>query len=188
MTDSAATPGKAERTRAHIFRVALELFEHHGYEEVTVARIAEAAGVSEMTVYRHYPSKDALLLDDPFDPLIVAAIAARPRQDPPLRRAIDGVRAAWRELPLEHAEEVRRRLRLAVAPSLRAAIDRNTAATEAAVAARLEADGADPAAARVAAAATLAALMAGLLHWAEGDDGALGEAVLAALDVLEGAA
>ncbi|MEO8528517.1 MAG: helix-turn-helix domain-containing protein [Pseudolysinimonas sp.] len=178
--------GKAERTRAHIFATALELFEAEGFEAVTVARIAEHAGVSEMTFFRHFATKDALLLDDPYDPLIVAAVAAQPRDLPPIRRAVAGIRDAWAEFPIEQAEEIRRRLRVASSPALRLAVSRNTATTERVVAEQLERDGADPASARVAAAAVLAALMAALLHWAQSDAGELGTAIGRGLDVLEG--
>ena len=180
-----AESGKAQRTRERIFETALALFDEHGYEAVTTARIAREAGVSEMTLFRHFATKDALVLDDPYDPVIVAAIAEQPA-GPPLRRAVAGLRAAWDAMPLEHTEELRRRLRIAAEPALRTAIHRNTAATERAVAAQLEADGTAPWAARVVAAAALAGLMAGLLDWASRDTGTLGSAVTAALDILDG--
>jgi AcrR family transcriptional regulator len=177
---------KAERTAARLLEVALDLFDRDGYDGTTVARIAAAAGVSEMTFFRHFGSKEALLLDDPYDPMIAAAVAAQPRDLPPLIRAAAGIRASWARIP-ETAESVRRRLRLAADPALRGAVTRNTLETERVVAAQLVADGADPAAARIAAAALLAALMAALLDWAAGDDeSTMGTAIERALDVLEG--
>ncbi len=175
---------KAERTRLRIFDVAMRLFEADGYDAVTVARIAEAADVSEMTFFRHFATKDALLLDDPYDPLIAAGIAAQPRALPPMRRAIDGVRSSWSELPVAASELVRRRLRLADSPSLRGAIARNSAETERVIAAQLVADGTTTRDAAVAAAAVVAALMAALLNWAASDDDSLSDAIGAALDVL----
>ena len=50
-------PGKAERTRARILTAAMDLFTRGGYEKTTVAQIAAAAGVTEMTFYRHFGSK-----------------------------------------------------------------------------------------------------------------------------------
>ena len=35
---------------------ALDLFEEHGYDNVTVDQIASAAGVSHMTFFRHFSS------------------------------------------------------------------------------------------------------------------------------------
>jgi AcrR family transcriptional regulator len=178
---------KRERTAARIFAVALGLFERDGYEATTVGRIAAEAGVSEMTFFRHFATKDALLLDDPYDPLIAAGIAAQPTHLPPLTRAIAGVRAAWTEVPIEGGELMRRRLRVAATPALRGAVSRNTLDTEHVVAGQLVADGADPVSARVAAAALLAAMMAALLDWAAAaDDRTMGSAIEQALRVLEG--
>lgn len=51
-------------TRERLEAVALELFERDGYDEVTTARIAGAAGVTQRTFFRHFPTKlDALLGD-----------------------------------------------------------------------------------------------------------------------------
>lgn len=177
---------KRERTAARIFQAALALFERDGYEATTVAAIAAEAGVSEMTFFRHFATKDALLLDDPYDPVIAQGIAAQPVDLPPLRRAIAGVRAAWAEVPLAGGDLLRRRLRIAATPALRGAVSRNTLETERVVAEQLVADGADATEARVAAAAVLAALMAGLLDWAGADDDrSMGAAIERALAVLE---
>jgi AcrR family transcriptional regulator len=179
---------KSERTAARIFQQAIALFERDGYEATTTAAIAAAAGVSEMTFFRHFATKDALLLDDPYDPVIAAGIAAQPRDLPPLARAIAGVRGAWTEVPLEAGDLMRRRLSIAATPALRGAVARNTLETERVVAEQLVADGADPAGARVAAAALLAAMMAALLDWAaSADDRTMGSALEQALTVLEGA-
>jgi len=50
-----------EQTRAEIVRVAFDLFGKHGYEEVPVEKIAEAAGVSRATFFNYFPQKDILL-------------------------------------------------------------------------------------------------------------------------------
>ena len=182
-----ARPGKVERTRARILTAAIDLFTRAGYDKTTVAQIAAAAGVTEMTFYRHFGSKDQLLVDDPYDPLIVAAIAAQPRTLSPLHRAARGVRSAWRNQPITDEEPVRERLAIvAVTPSLMPAVRGGTAATETAIADQLTRDGADATDAAVAAAAVMAALMTGLLRWASANDGArLSAAIERSLDVLE---
>ena len=70
--------GKSEQTHSRLQQQALDLFAEYGFEATTVERIARAAGVSEMTFFRHFPTKDAVVLDDPFDPQIAAAVAAQP--------------------------------------------------------------------------------------------------------------
>lgn len=179
--------GRRERTRARLLACALDLFERQGFEATTVAQIATAAGVTEMTFFRHFASKDRLVVDDPYDPFIAAAVAAQPRTLGPLARAVAGLRAAWGELPPPESGIVRRRVRIAATtPSLRAAIAANNAETERILVDQLVADGAEPLAARVAAGAVLAGITAALLEWSQRDELTLTEAVAVALDTLEG--
>jgi AcrR family transcriptional regulator len=49
-------------TRDRITTEAMALFLEHSYEEVTLARIAQAAGVSHQTVLNHFDSKDGVVL------------------------------------------------------------------------------------------------------------------------------
>lgn len=50
-----------DESRAKIITAALHLFGAHGYERTTVRQIAEAAGVAQGLLYRHFVSKDELL-------------------------------------------------------------------------------------------------------------------------------
>jgi AcrR family transcriptional regulator len=63
---SASKPGLRERkkqqTREKIARVALELFAERGYDETTLADIAEAAEVAPRTIFAYYEGKDDILL------------------------------------------------------------------------------------------------------------------------------
>ncbi len=54
--------GRGERTRTAIMEAALRLFSRDGYEHVSVTAIAQDAGVSRATVYRHFDDKRAVLL------------------------------------------------------------------------------------------------------------------------------
>ncbi|HVL59981.1 MAG TPA: helix-turn-helix domain-containing protein [Microbacterium sp.] len=183
---ASARPSKRERTLAALVEAGLDLFERQGYEATTVAEIARAAGVSEMTFFRYFPAKEHLLLDDPYDPVLTAAIAEQPRELAPFTRAARGIRAAWRALPEPETPVIRRRVRVAArTPALRGAVWRSTGNTEAAIIEQLVADGAAPEVARVAAASVLAALVAGLLIWADGEHVTLADAIEQALDVIE---
>jgi AcrR family transcriptional regulator len=178
--------GRREQTHDRLLACALDLFEQQGFDQTTVAQIAAAAGVTPMTFFRHYPTKEGLLLDDPYDPVMATRVAAQPRSLAPLARAVAGVRDAWRQLPEPEGRTVRRRVRIAAgSPSLRAGIAANNARTEHLLAEQLITDGADPLAARVAAAAVLAGITAALLEWSQRDNLPLGDAVRAALDTLD---
>ncbi|WP_431923362.1 TetR/AcrR family transcriptional regulator [Amycolatopsis tucumanensis] len=54
---------KKRATRRHISDVATGLFAVKGFDNVTVAEVAEAAGVSKMTVFNYFPRKEDLFLD-----------------------------------------------------------------------------------------------------------------------------
>lgn len=178
---------KTERTRHRLLTVALELFAEHGYDGTSVGQIAARAGVTEMTFFRHFPTKEQVLLDDPYDPLIAAAIADQPRSLRPLPRTVRGVRSAWSQLAEPEGELVRRRVRIvAGSPALRAAAWRDNEKTEQLMVDQLVADGTEPLRARAAAGAVLAAIMAALYAWARDDDHTLSAAVLTALDTLDG--
>jgi AcrR family transcriptional regulator len=51
------------RPRDRIVATAQELFHRHGIRGVGVETIAEAAGTNKMTLYRHFDSKDELILE-----------------------------------------------------------------------------------------------------------------------------
>ncbi|MEM9133297.1 MAG: TetR/AcrR family transcriptional regulator [Actinomycetota bacterium] len=51
-------------SRDRLASEALTLFEQHGYDNVTMAMIAEAAGVTERTAYRNYRNKLDVLMAD----------------------------------------------------------------------------------------------------------------------------
>jgi AcrR family transcriptional regulator len=54
---------KKRRTRQHIADTAARLFAERGYDQVAVVDVAEAAEVSEQTVYNYFPTKKDLVFD-----------------------------------------------------------------------------------------------------------------------------
>jgi TetR/AcrR family transcriptional regulator len=52
----------AAARRAQLVDVAIAMFGQRGYRGATTKAIAEAAGVSEATIFRHFPSKDDLYI------------------------------------------------------------------------------------------------------------------------------
>jgi AcrR family transcriptional regulator len=71
---------KKLHTRQHIADEAMRLFVTRGFDHVTVAEVAEAAGVSEKTVYNYFPTKEDLFFDEvpAREAALVAAVHDRP--------------------------------------------------------------------------------------------------------------
>jgi AcrR family transcriptional regulator len=56
-----ASTERGERTRERLVRAAAEVVRTRGIGATTTRTIAAAAGVSEATIYRHFPDKSALI-------------------------------------------------------------------------------------------------------------------------------
>ena len=52
----------ATTPKERLFETAARLFYQHGYRAIGVDTIAEEAGIGKMTLYRHFPSKDDLIV------------------------------------------------------------------------------------------------------------------------------
>lgn len=59
--DSSRRREQAEQTRERVLDAAAALFEEHGYDGTSIAAVAEAAAVSEETVYARFRNKRTLL-------------------------------------------------------------------------------------------------------------------------------
>jgi AcrR family transcriptional regulator len=73
-------------TREAVLAAARALFASKGYEATSMREIAEASGVPERTLYRHFDGKESLL-DDELQRWLDAvglAIRARPEEETPL--------------------------------------------------------------------------------------------------------
>ncbi|RDI54452.1 TetR/AcrR family transcriptional regulator [Nocardia mexicana] len=67
------------KTRARIAEVAQELFVERGFDNVTIAEVAAAAGVSKVTVFTHFERKEDLLFDRLPDVVEIVRNAIRGR-------------------------------------------------------------------------------------------------------------
>jgi len=52
---------RKEKKKEDIRRAALELFQSYGFKKVSIDEIARKAGVSQVTIYNHFGSKDELV-------------------------------------------------------------------------------------------------------------------------------
>lgn len=76
-------PGAAERLQ----KAALELFTSQGYEQTTAAEIAQAAGLTQRTFFRHFGDKRDVLFhgQDLFVQAFLAGVDAAPAGAPPMQ-------------------------------------------------------------------------------------------------------
>ncbi|WP_410539921.1 TetR/AcrR family transcriptional regulator [Streptomyces sp. KL2] len=161
---------KKAQVRRTIQEQALRLFLSKGYENTTVEEIAAAAGVSHMTFFRHFPTKEAVVETDDYDPMIIQLIERRPPDEDALtalhRALIQGLEAVY--AGDKDALLVRARLILTT-PALRARVWENQYATERLFAEALAArqPEADALRIRVLSAAALAALNTALALWVD---------------------
>lgn len=84
-----------ERRRAEILDAATTVFAKHGFAAADVQEIANKTGVGKGTVYRYFPSKEALFLaavDHGMRNLKKAVDAAATEAEHPLERIAQGVR------------------------------------------------------------------------------------------------
>ncbi|MCB2411927.1 TetR/AcrR family transcriptional regulator [Demequina sp. TTPB684] len=176
---------RSAATKARLQTVALDLFEQRGFDDVTVEQIAAAAGVSHMTFFRLYGSKEAVLLEDPFDPLIAQAVATQDRSLPAVERIAAGLLSVLQHLDTAEDDATRRRIRIALGnPRLEAGMAANTRATQDAIRDIATTDD-ERRELRIAAAGCLGAVMTALLEWAAGDgNDTLADAVAGALHIV----
>jgi AcrR family transcriptional regulator len=88
---------RRRETRDALRAAALAKFAERGFDNVTVAEVAEQVGVTERTFYRHFPTKEAVLFGDYQQRLewLAAALALRPDAE----SVFDAVRIAVRSYP-----------------------------------------------------------------------------------------
>jgi AcrR family transcriptional regulator len=107
--------------RGRMIRAATELFAQRGFEQTTAGDIAEAAGVTERTFFRHFADKREVLFDGSEVMLHVVreAILAAAPDAPPLDAAIAGMVAATGMLEERRDHAVRRARIVETNPALR---------------------------------------------------------------------
>jgi len=164
---------KKAATSDRIRASALRLFRERGYDATTVEQIAAAAGVSHMTFFRYFPTKEDVALSDSYDPLIASAIAQTPADWPLIQRIRAVLAQGLRLIYDTERDTLLAQVKLIVStPALRERQWAGQLATQQAILQALHADQLDPHAsfqARVTVAACLAAAGTAVLTWVEND-------------------
>jgi AcrR family transcriptional regulator len=114
---------KKAKTKTLIQVQALRLFTEQGYDGTSVEQIAEAAEVSPSTFFRYFPTKEAVVLHDILDPLIIENFRSQPPElnsVQAIRRALKKVCSDLPEDQLQH--EMKRSELMHVVPELQSAM------------------------------------------------------------------
>jgi AcrR family transcriptional regulator len=111
---------KKQKTRWSIQEHALRLFEKQGYEQTTVDQIAAAAEVSPSTFFRYFKTKEDVVLEDEYDPLLLALLAREPSDEPFLPALRRVVSMAFDQMGPTELGKIQQRTKLMLAvPALR---------------------------------------------------------------------
>lgn len=105
--------------RQRMVLAAVDLFTEQGYDATTVAQIAERAGVTKSTFFRHFPDKRELLVagQEALSRLLTEGIAEAPETASPLEAVAAG---------LERASSAMGPMNRELGPRLKAAIAAST--------------------------------------------------------------
>jgi AcrR family transcriptional regulator len=155
--------------RERLERAALDLFTQHGYDATTVAQIADRAGLTKSTFFRHFSDKREVLFggQDTLAELFGTAIAAAP----PAAATADCLAAALVSaavvfVPQRHDLAPRRQAVIAVNSELQERQLLKRAHLAAAIADALRARGTDDPTARLAAELGVLAFSTAFGRWA----------------------
>ena len=164
---------KKTATSDRIRECALRLFHEQGYDATTVEQIAAAAGVSHMTFFRYFPTKEDVALSDSYDPLIASFIAQTPAGWPLIERIRAVLVQGLRQIYDTDRDTLLAQVKLIDStPALRERQWAGQLATQQVILQALQVDQLDPHAsfqAKVTVAACLAAASTAVLTWVEND-------------------
>ncbi len=112
---------KKQQTRATIQAESLRLFAEQGYDGTTCEQIAAAAGVSPATFFRYFPTKEDVVLQDDYEPLLTASVRDRPSEESPVVAVRNGIAEALGQVLPTDEDAIRARTKLILSvPALRA--------------------------------------------------------------------
>jgi AcrR family transcriptional regulator len=159
--------------RERLELAALALFAEHGYDATTVAEIADRAGLTKSTFFRHFSDKREVLFGG--QDMLVELFSSAIRSAPPsattagcLAAALESAAVAF--TPERHDLAEQRRAVITANPELRERELLKRARLSAAMADALRARGADEATARLAAEIGVLAFSTAYVRWAAPDN------------------
>jgi AcrR family transcriptional regulator len=160
-------------SRGRLQEAALALYSERGFDQTTAAQIAEQAGLTERTFFRHFADKREVLFGGSavLKERIVGGVASAPAADGPLDAVASGLDSAAAMLGEARRDLTRQRQSVIAAnPELRERELAKLADYAAAVASTLRQRGVREPQATLAADAGMTVLRVALQRWADADD------------------
>jgi TetR/AcrR family transcriptional regulator, regulator of mycofactocin system len=182
---------QAEAVRARVERAALELFTQRGFDAVTADEVADAAGISRRTFFRHHPTKADAVWGD-FDRHVARLDRLLREADParPVLATVCGAYADVNDYGPADLPVLRQRMRLILTePALQAHSQLRYAEIDRVVAdhvARRTGDAPTDLLPRLVAAGTRAAAMTAFAVWLADETSSLRGHLSRAFDELAG--
>jgi AcrR family transcriptional regulator len=174
--------------RGRLEQAALELYGERGFENTTVAEIAERAGLTERTFFRHYADKREVLFGGAgqLDELLTSAVAAAPDDATPIQAVAAGLDAVAAVLSERREFAVRRQPIIAANAELRERELIKLAGWAVVLADALRERGADPSTATLVAEIGTAVFRIAFQRWvADADAPDLSDLLRSSLDELK---
>ena len=174
--------------KGRLERAALELYVERGFEQTKVAEIAQRAGLTERTFFRHFADKREVLFwgAGALQKFLVDSVDAAPASRPPIGAIADALCAAADEIFEERREFASRRQAIIDAnPELQERELIKLASLASALADALRRKGVSDPASGLAAEAGIAVFKISFVEWIhDGGDRTLSEGIRAAVDEL----
>ena len=151
--------------RGRLRQAALELYGEHGFDQTTVAQIAERAGLTERTFYRHFADKREVVFSGEVRRVLLSALADAPASMSAIEAVTAALDAAGAVLDERRDMTRRRQAVIAANPGLQQREQIKYASLAADLAEALRGRGIAPLSARLAGDAGVAIFRAAFERW-----------------------
>lgn len=161
-------------TQQRLTDAALDLFLEHGYEAVTVAQIAERAGITRRSFFRYFPDKREVLFagSEALPAALSEAMKASARIDGSLASILEALSPVAEQLTRHLDRSRSRRVVIDASPELQERERTKLASATAAIADQLEARGVEGRQAALSAQLATIALQDAFVRWIEAEGSA----------------
>jgi len=156
--------------RGRLRQAALELYGEHGFDQTTVAQIAQRAGLTERTFYRHFSDKREVVFAGEVHRVLVSTLADAPASTTPIEAVTEALLAAGAVLDGRRDLTRRRQAVIAANPALQQHEQIKYATIVADLALVLRERGVEPSSARLAAEAGVVVFRTAFERWIDEDE------------------